>query len=50
MPAVNQIEFHPGLMREGTRKICKENDIIVEAWSPLGKGKMLKNELLIENS
>ena len=49
-PAVNQIEFHPGLMREGTRKICKENDIIVEAWSPLGKGKMLKNELLIEKA
>ena len=49
-PAVNQIEFHPGLMREGTRKICKENDIIVEAWSPLGKGKMLKNELLIETA
>ncbi len=49
-PAVDQIEFHPGLMREDTRKICKENDIIVEAWSPLGKGKMLKNELLIETA
>ena len=46
MPAVNQIEFHPGLMREETIGFCKKNNIIVEAWAPLGKGKMLSNENL----
>ena len=48
IPMVDQIEFHPGLMREETVKFCRENNIIVEAWAPLGKGKMLQNKDLIE--
>lgn len=48
MPAVNQIEFHPGLMRKETIDFCKEKNIVVEAWAPLGKGKMLNNETLKE--
>ncbi len=47
IPMVNQLEFHPGLMREETINFCKENNIIVEAWAPLGKGKMLQNKDLI---
>ncbi|MBP3596693.1 MAG: aldo/keto reductase [Clostridia bacterium] len=47
-PMVNQIEFHPGLMRPETLKLCKEKDIVVEAWAPLGKGKMLNNETLLK--
>ena len=46
VPMVNQIEFHPGFMQEDTAKLCKENNILVEAWSPLGTGKMLSNETL----
>lgn len=46
-PAVNQIEFHPGLIRKETIDFCKKHDIVLEAWSPLGKGKMLKNETLL---
>lgn len=49
-PMVDQIEFHPGLTREETIKFCKENNIIVEAWAPLGKGKMLQNEDLVRIS
>lgn len=49
-PMVDQLEFHPGLTREETLKFCKENDIIVEAWAPLGKGKMLQNEDLVRIS
>lgn len=45
-PMVNQIEFHPGQMEEETVKYCRENNIVVEAWSPLGTGKMLTNETL----
>lgn len=47
IPTVNQIEFHPGLMRKETIDFCKEKNIIIEAWAPLGKGKMLNNETLI---
>lgn len=47
VPSVNQIEFHPGLIRKETINFCKEKNIILEAWAPLGKGKMLNNETLI---
>lgn len=46
VPAVNQIEFHPGLIRKETIEFCKDKNIVLEAWSPLGKGKMLNNEIL----
>lgn len=45
-PMVNQIEFHPGQMQEETVSYCKDHNIIVEAWSPLGTGRMLSNEML----
>ncbi len=45
-PMVNQIEFHPGQMQEETVRFCKENGILVEAWSPLGTGRLLSNEFL----
>ena len=47
IPMVNQIEFHPGLIRKETIEFCKEKNIVVEAWAPLGKGKMLSNDTLI---
>ena len=40
-PAVDQIEICPFLVQEETVNYCKEHDIIVEAWGPLGKGKQL---------
>lgn len=45
-PMINQIEFHPGFMQKEIVDYCKEKDILVEAWSPLGSGKMLKKEEL----
>ena len=50
MPQVNQIEFHPGFLQEDTVRYCRENGILVEAWSPLGTGKMLSNPVLQEIS
>lgn len=45
-PAVNQIEYHPGQMQGETVDFCRENKIVVEAWSPLGTGKMLTSPQL----
>ena len=47
-PMVDQIEFHPGLLQEKTVSFCRDNGILVEAWSPLGTGRMLTNAVLQE--
>lgn len=47
-PMVNQIEFHPGQIQEETVSFCRENGIIVEAWGPLGQGRMLDDPTLGE--
>ena len=47
-PMVNQIEFHPGHNQKETVKFCKKHGIVVEAWSPLGRGVILENEFLLE--
>ncbi len=45
-PMVDQIEFHPGFMQKECVEFCNKNNILVEAWSPLGTGKMLDNKTL----
>lgn len=45
-PTVDQIELHPGCNQEGTRALCRRHDLLVEAWSPLGTGKVLELEPL----
>ena len=47
-PMVNQIEFHPGQMQKDLVEFCKANNILVEAWGPMGTGRLLKNELLAD--
>lgn len=42
-PMVNQIEFHPGYTQPEAVEFSRANGIVVEAWSPLGTGKMLGN-------
>ncbi|MCD9855391.1 aldo/keto reductase [Epilithonimonas sp. JDS] len=44
IPAVNQIEFHPGYTQPETVEFCREEGIVVEAWSPIGSGRLLKDE------
>ena len=47
-PMVNQIEFHPGWVQTDISDYCQKNDILVEAWSPLGRKDALENETLKE--
>ena len=43
VPAVNQIEVHPYLCNEEVRATNVELGIITEAWSPIAKGRVLKD-------
>ena len=47
-PMVNQIEMHPGFVWDETVALCRENGILVEAWSPLGSGSLIGDPLLLE--
>jgi len=46
IPAINQIEFHPGYWQQELVEFCKRQNIVVEAWSPLARGKIFGNEVL----
>ncbi|MEU7179290.1 MULTISPECIES: aldo/keto reductase [Streptomyces] len=41
VPAVNQIELHPGLQQAELRAFHAEHGIATEAWSPLAQGAVL---------
>ena len=45
-PSVNQIEFHPGYWQPELTAYCKQKNIVVEAWSPLARGKVFDNAVL----
>ena len=47
-PMVDQIEFHPGWAQLEISEYCQKKDIVVEAWSPLGRKDALDNEVLRE--
>lgn len=47
-PMVNQLEVHPGYTQEAAIRYCQERDILVQAWSPLGRQRVLEEPLLIE--
>lgn len=50
LPFVDQIECHPGMISSEIRDYCSDNGIIVEASSPLGNGKILNNDTILEIS
>lgn len=42
-PMLNQIKYHIGHRDEQLVQFCQENDMVVEAYSPIGTGKLLDN-------
>lgn len=48
IPMVDQLEFHPGYPQHATAAFCRSHGIQVEAWSPLGRGSLLKEPLILE--
>lgn len=46
IPAVNQIEFHPGYWQKELTEYCQSKNITVESWSPLARGKVFDNQIL----
>lgn len=48
MPAVNQIEFHPGYVQMAVVDYCRQYGIRVEAWSPMGRARLMKEPSLVQ--
>jgi 2,5-diketo-D-gluconate reductase A len=48
VPAVNQIELHPGLQQPEMLAFDTEHGILTESWSPLGRGRVFGNPVLEE--
>lgn len=46
IPALNQVEMHPGLQQSDVRAFDAKHGIATEAWSPLARGKFADNEQL----
>lgn len=45
-PVIDQLECHPGYLQQSAVDYCKENGILVQAWSPLGRARVLQDPLL----
>ncbi|MEU8526399.1 aldo/keto reductase [Streptomyces sp. NPDC048629] len=46
VPAVNQVELHPGLQQSELRAFHAEHGIATEAWSPLAQGAVLDDPVI----
>lgn len=47
-PMINQVELHPQLTQKELIDYCKQQDIQIEAWSPLMQGQLLDHPVLKE--
>ena len=48
VPVLNQIELHPRLQQAELRRFHAERGIATEAWSPLAKGDLLGDPVIVE--
>jgi len=46
MPVVNQVEYHPYLNQQALLDFDRDQKIVTEAWSPLGRRVVLDNPML----
>lgn len=46
IPAINQVELHPGLAQSEIRRFDSDHGIATEAWSPLARGKMNQTDVI----
>lgn len=46
-PMVDQLELHVGYMQEYALGFLKQNDIVPVAWSPLGRGKVIEDDMIV---
>lgn len=47
-PVVDQVEHHPWLQQPALREYCRNNDIVVEAWAPIMRGRTDEVPELVE--
>lgn len=47
-PAVNQVELHVFLQQPELIKFCHEHDIVVEAYSPLARSRVMDNPTILQ--
>lgn len=45
-PVINQVELHPYLQQAELRAAHQANNVITQAWSPLGQGEVLNDEVI----
>lgn len=50
MPMVNQIEIHPLSSKSSMLDYCNKNQIQLMAWSPIMRGKVFSNQLIVKLS
>ncbi|CAE8586440.1 unnamed protein product [Polarella glacialis] len=48
VPAVNQVEIHPFLLREEISQYCASKGILIEAYSPLAKAEKMNDRTLLQ--
>jgi 2,5-diketo-D-gluconate reductase A len=48
VPAVNQIEAHPYVLNDAVREYGTAHGILTEAWSPIAKGQVLGDPVVVE--
>lgn len=47
-PSVDQIEIHPFLQHRAARALCARHGIVVEAYSPLTRGRRLEHPVIVD--
>lgn len=45
-PMINQLELHPGWLQKEAVDFCNANEILLSAWGPFSRGKLLSAGLL----